>query len=289
MSAKKEKTEVIPTCGIIMPISAIDDCSTEHWADVLEIIKDVCEANGFKSDLVSDGLDVGVIQNRIVENVYSSDIVICDVSCKNANVMFELGMRLAFDKPTILIKDEITGYCFDTGVIEHIEYPRDLRFNKINSFKEVLGKKLVATFNKSKEDPHFSTFLKHFGKYKIAHLDEIEITSENYILKAIDELKGEFRNFKNLSKQSNGVHEYKLFRSSDGREIGKSIGTISTSQWVRKQIDEYFKTKINPSAPYNAESVISDIIKSIDENPFAPSFPNRELFENTVREHVELL
>ncbi|WP_353118770.1 hypothetical protein [Myroides odoratus] len=55
-----------------------------------------------------------------MNNIYNDEIVVCDVSSKNPNVMFELGLRLAFDKPTIIIKDEKTGYSFDTGVIEHL-------------------------------------------------------------------------------------------------------------------------------------------------------------------------
>ena len=30
-----EKT--IPKCGIVMPISSIDNCTAEHWAEVLNI------------------------------------------------------------------------------------------------------------------------------------------------------------------------------------------------------------------------------------------------------------
>lgn len=40
--------------------------------------------------------------------------------------MFELGMRLTFDKPTIIIKDNTTDFIFDTGPIEHLQYPKDL-------------------------------------------------------------------------------------------------------------------------------------------------------------------
>jgi hypothetical protein len=68
--------------------------------------------------------DIGVIQKRIVQNLYSSDVIVCDVSGKNPNVMFELGMRLAFDKPTLIVKDDKTDYSFDTGIIEHVPYPR---------------------------------------------------------------------------------------------------------------------------------------------------------------------
>jgi hypothetical protein len=284
MSLKKEKLDEMPTCGIIMPISTIDNCGSEHWVDVLSIIKEVCTINNFKSDLVSDGHDVGVIQNRIVENIYTSDIVICDVSCKNANVMFELGMRLAFDKPTIIIKDDQTGYCFDTGVIEHIEYPRDLRFNKINSFKELLGKKLVATFEKSKADPQFSTFLKHFGKYKIAHLDEIEITSENFILKAIDDLKREVRSIRNVS-----IHGYDENRNANGKSLGRGIGIdTNSSRLVFKQIVQDFMKQHNISLPPDEmEMLIPDMIQALNNNPTLLAIAgNDKNFEKLVRDSI---
>lgn len=189
----KEK-EVKPLdCGIIMPISALDGCSAEHWIEVLSIIKDVVLSANFKANLVSNSDEVGVIQKRIIQNLYSNPIVICDVSGKNPNVMFELGMRLAFDKPTIIIKDDRTDYNFDTSVIEHLEYPRDLRFNKIVTFKQKLKEKIIATHSKATSDPNYSTFLKHFGEYKIAHLGEKEVTSEKYMLEAIEDIRLDIR------------------------------------------------------------------------------------------------
>src|SRR5690606_23299218 len=98
---------------------------------------------------------IGLIHDRIVSNLYSNEIVVCDVSSKNPNVMFELGLRLAFDKPTIIIKDELTGFSFDTGVIEHLQYPSSLRFSQIVEFKDALIKKINATYEKSKSDPNY--------------------------------------------------------------------------------------------------------------------------------------
>jgi hypothetical protein len=71
-----------------------------------------------------------VTQKRIVQNIYDNEMVICDVSAKNPNVMFELGMRLAFDKPAIIIKDDKTNYSFDTAPIEHLEYPIEVTVKK---------------------------------------------------------------------------------------------------------------------------------------------------------------
>ena len=176
--------EPIP-CGIVMPISQIGDCSEGHWSDVLSIITDAVSEVGFSANLVSNADEVTIIQKTIVQNLYHLPVVICDVSEKNPNVMFELGLRLAFDKPTIIIKDNMTSFSFDMGVVEHIDYPRDLRFSKIVEFKKKLGEKVLATYDKSQNDQNFSTFLKHFGEFKVSSIDETEISSQEYIMEQL--------------------------------------------------------------------------------------------------------
>lgn len=169
-----------------MPISAIDGCDASHWSDVKQILFEAIEGAGFLPNLVSDADEVGVIQKRIISNLYEYEMVVCDVSAKNPNVMFELGIRLAFDKPTIIIKDDRTSYTFDTASIEHLEYPRDLRFTLIREFKEKLSSKIRATYEKSIHDKNYTTFLKHFGEFKATSLDKLEVTTTDIIL---DELK----------------------------------------------------------------------------------------------------
>jgi len=180
-------------CGIIMPISAQPGCSAEHWSEVRSIIEEsisIIDAPNFDARLVSDADDVGVIQKRIVQNIYSSEIVVCDVSCKNSNVMFELGMRLAFDKPTVIIKDDQTDYSFDTGIIEHITYPRDLRFSKIVSFKRALAEKVRATYLASL-DPKNSTFLKNFGTFHVASLAQADASPDQMALEMLVDIQKE--------------------------------------------------------------------------------------------------
>jgi hypothetical protein len=181
-------------CGLVMPISGIDGCTAEHWSDVKTIVSEAVEGIGdpkFQVRLVSDADDVGVIQKRIVQNIYSADMVVCDVSGKNPNVMFELGMRLAFDKPTVIIKDDKTDYSFDTGIIEHIPYPRDLRFNRMVSFKLLLAEKIVATHKAAAADPNHSTFLKNFGKFHIASLSEDVVPADKIVVEMLSEVQAE--------------------------------------------------------------------------------------------------
>lgn len=184
-----------------MPISAIGGCSEQHWADVKEILFDAVESAAFAPNLVSDADDVGIIHRRIIQNLYENPVVVCDVSAKNPNVMFELGLRLAFDKPTIIVKDDLTEYSFDTAVIEHIEYPRDLRFNKIVTFKEKLKTKIAATHKKATEDTSFSPFLKHFGTFTVAGLDTKEVSRDDYMFQ---EIKEELRRLQSMVRREQG-------------------------------------------------------------------------------------
>ena len=182
----------MPKCGLIMPISLIDGCTEGHWEEVRGIIKEALSETEFSVELVSDSNEIGVIQKRIVQNIYDNEMVICDVSAKNPNVMFELGMRLAFDKPTIIIKDNKTNYSFDTAPIEHIEYPRDLHYHTIQAFKLKLKEKVIATYAASKR-PDYTTFLKHFGQFVVAKIDEKKIGKEDFILQSLAEMQHELR------------------------------------------------------------------------------------------------
>ena len=221
---EKEKIK----CGIIMPISSIDGCMPEHWVEVKSIFTEATSSISqyvFETSIVSESEDIGIIQKRIVQNIYNSDIVICDVSGKNPNVMFELGMRLAFDKPTIIVKDDKTDYMFDTGIIEHLEYPRDLRFKKIVEFKEKLSSKLVATLECSRKNTEYSPFLKSFGEFTITKLNEKEITAENAILNSIEELK---YNFYKLRKETRIITDNRVIENNRVKNFIGTNGKIFT-------------------------------------------------------------
>lgn len=223
-------------CGIVMPISTLDGCSEGHWSDVLEIITEAIEEAGFEGNLVSNADDVGIIQKRIIQNLYENPIVVCDVSGKNPNVMFELGMRLAFDKPTIIIKDDKTSYSFDTSPIEHIEYPRDLRFSRIVDFKAKLAEKIKATFEKSTTDTSYTTFLKYFGEFKVAKIDKREVSGQEFIL---DELKSIRMGMRRLERNQLGrdtIYRESFDLPSSDEDFDYCMGEASHLD-VKKAID----------------------------------------------------
>lgn len=186
-----ETPEVLPFCGIIMPIAAMAGYDGSHWDRVRTVLNEAIHDAGFSPRLVSESEDIGVIHARIVQNLYDDPIVVCDVSGKNANVMFELGMRLAFDKPTIVIKDDVTDYSFDTSPIEHINYRADLRFDDVRDFKKRVTAAIKASTTKREADPTYSPFLGHFGKFKVAGLDTTTVGSDQFIIEQLVDLQVE--------------------------------------------------------------------------------------------------
>lgn len=226
MSAEQEKS---PVCGIIMPISAIDNCSADHWAEIKSIIFEAVASISsptFSVKMVSDADDVGVIQKRIVQNIYTSDIIVCDVSGKNPNVMFELGMRLAFDKPTVIIKDDKTDYSFDTGVIEHLPYPRDLRFAKIVTFKSILADKVLATYKAAKDDQSHSTFLKNFGKFQVASLNQDAVPADKLVVEMLGDIQTEMNRLRNVVMRESPRRRYQTLGSPAYSKIQEAMLSI---------------------------------------------------------------
>jgi hypothetical protein len=67
---------------------------------------------GFKVETAKrEGSDV--IQSTIVNQLLAADLVIADLTEHNPNVLFELGMRMAFEKPTALMRARGTAAIFD--------------------------------------------------------------------------------------------------------------------------------------------------------------------------------
>lgn len=301
----KEDLEVAPkeqelTCGIVMPIAAMGDYSANHWSDVYAIIKEAVGKTGYSTKLVSESDDSTVIPKSIVQNLYDDDIVVCDVSGKNPNVMFELGMRLAFNKPVVLIKDDVTGYSFDTSTIEHLTYPRDLRYSSIQSFKEVLASKLVATYEAALK-PDYRSFLSNFASIKIAHLEHTTVGEAEALEKIINKLD-------NIDSRISSIERSKLTGDFilDNTTMGKALKEFepvparatyiiydepfqkfskSSLNKVSQKLDEVFKGSLSARFYRTPKGILNLMIYSNSELP--SSF--LELFHREVKPFIESL
>ncbi|MCG2592210.1 hypothetical protein LZ009_05390 [Ramlibacter sp. XY19] len=88
-----------------------------------------------------------VIQSTIVNELDSADLVIVDLTEHNPNVLFELGMRIAFNKPVCLIRAKGTPPIFD---IDHMlrvyDYDPNLWASTLEQDVPALSEHIAETF-----------------------------------------------------------------------------------------------------------------------------------------------
>ncbi|MFD3001421.1 hypothetical protein ACFS7Z_13700 [Pontibacter toksunensis] len=176
------------TCFVIMPISDAEGYEPGHFKRVYEyIIKPACTKAGFTPVRADDIKKTNVIVIDILQRLLNSDMAICDLSSRNPNVLYELGVRQAFDMPVSFIKDEVTERIFDIQGFRDIPYNSSLRIDEVNKAVEDISENLKETF-KSKGDD-INSVIELLGITKAKLPDKVEISAEtDLILKSINAL-----------------------------------------------------------------------------------------------------
>lgn len=142
----KEEHSQSKTCFVIMPISDVDGYEPGHFDRVYNyIIKPACEKAGFAAKRADLTGKTNFIVIDILKQIVNSDMAICDLSSRNSNVFFELGLRQAFNLKTVLIKDIKTPRSFDIAGLRCMDYDENLRVDKVEGVVEQLSKALKDT------------------------------------------------------------------------------------------------------------------------------------------------
>jgi len=135
-----------------MPISDMDGYEPGHFGRVYEhLIRPACVSAGVEPIRGDDVKGTNYIAIDILQRVLKSDIVICDLSGRNANVMYELGIRQAFDLPAVLLKDKRTERVFDIQGLRTLDYTESLRVDSVEQDLKSLSQAITATL---KLEPH---------------------------------------------------------------------------------------------------------------------------------------
>jgi hypothetical protein len=244
-------------CGLVMPLALTDGRPAQHWAEVRSIIQEAVhsiEGYEFKCDMVSNANESAVIQTSIVRNLNTNDIVVCDVSGRNPNVMFELGMRVAFDMPVVLIKDDQTDFSFDIGPIAHLVYPRDLRYGPMQSFKVDLAAKVKATYEKHSRGDAESSYLASFGPIKVAQLQTQEVPLGDLLIQQMNDMQSQLNNIATRMRHPFGI-------DSPGR--WKDVGQIV---WKSGQEVNSGQTALSETELQLLKDELIDMLRDVDKS-----------------------
>jgi len=161
----KKKTGL--TCFVIMPFKErTNEFMSGFFEEVLNslIIPAVTDA-GFEVKTANrQGTDI--IHSTIISEVLNADMCVCDLSEHNPNVLFELGMRLAHEKPVALIHAEGTQRVFDVdNILRVLPYKKQLWRTTVGQDLPGLTAHIKATWeNRDSQETYVSVLRKSPGK-----------------------------------------------------------------------------------------------------------------------------
>jgi len=145
---KRGKKEMDKTCFVIMPIGELPMYPTDHFKHVYEDLFSpaILEA-GYLPKRADDVKASSLIQVNVIRDIINSPMAICDLSTRNPNVLFELGLRQAFDLPVVLVQEENTPRIFDISVINTIDYRKELIYREVLEDRLKIKQSIEATQN----------------------------------------------------------------------------------------------------------------------------------------------
>ncbi len=169
------------TCFIIMPISDCDPYPVGHFKRVYEyIIKPACVKAGFQPIRADDVLNTNFIAIDVIKLIVKSDMAICDLSSRNPNVFYELGIRQAFNLPVTLIKDSITNRVFDIQGFRDIEYDNDLRIDNVENTISILAETIKNTYDTKGNE--INSLISLLGVHPAQITNSVEISKDTEII-----------------------------------------------------------------------------------------------------------
>jgi len=107
-----------------------------------EVIKPVCNSKGFEAYRADDVYRPGIILQDIIKGIMEAEVVVAEISTRNANVFYELGYAHAVGKSTILLVERGTELPFDIRSYRCIFYEDTIRGK--NDVEINLGKHLES-------------------------------------------------------------------------------------------------------------------------------------------------
>lgn len=197
-------------CFVIMPFSETDTYEEDHFTKIYEqIFKPAIEKAGYEPYRVDEDKICDPIIGKIFDAVQNCPMSLCDLSSKNPNVLYELGLRQAYDKPVVLVKDEKTEHIFDVAGINTVSY----NSNRLVENVEKAIKDIADALRQTKEGKE-ATLVK-IVKAKSADFSEVNTSEQENIgillksiMSDIQELKSD--RLMNYNGVNYNVNSYKV-------------------------------------------------------------------------------
>jgi hypothetical protein len=181
-----------------MPIADPEGYDKGHFKKVYEdIFKVACDNSGFHAIRADEVQQTNLIHLDILQKLIDSPMAICDLSSRNPNVLFELGLRQAFDKPTVLVQECGTPKIFDISPLRYTEYRKELKYREVLEDQESIGEALTATKKATDSGEGINSIINLLSLSSPASLKDITDNDSAKMLQIVmsemNELRTDFR------------------------------------------------------------------------------------------------
>jgi hypothetical protein len=130
-----------PSCFIVMPFSQ------ERSTDVHRILARACQAAGVRPVRGDDLFTPTDILEDIWQSINAADFVIADITGRNPNVLYELGIAHTLAKPVLILSQEAADILIDLATRRVILYGK-----KADAWREDLARMIQEAIAKVAED-----------------------------------------------------------------------------------------------------------------------------------------
>ncbi|MGC4403680.1 hypothetical protein [Methyloversatilis sp. MC4-4] len=195
-------------CFIIMPISDADGYPQGHFKHVYDnIVAPSCEKAGFRAIRADDVKATNLIHLDILKKLIEAPITICDLSSRNPNVLFELGIRQAFDRPVVLIQESGTPKIFDIAPLRYLEYSKEMKYHDVLRSQNELKDAIEATVAADADAGNVNSIVKLLALNQPAKIPELKGNKEGL---ALGVLQAEIQEMRKLMEIS--IHDRRISR-----------------------------------------------------------------------------
>lgn len=109
----------------------------ESFYEDYRVIKEVCTSSGFKCKRGDEDYFKGDIFPEMLKLIVKSNLIIANINGRNPNVLYELGIAQALDKPVLLISREPENLPID------IKSKRFLIYNTYTELQNLIRSELI--------------------------------------------------------------------------------------------------------------------------------------------------
>ncbi len=201
-------------CFVITPLGN-DTSNTRRYADGIidEVLRPVLENPPYNYIVKASHRlsNPGSISDQIIQEIYSSDLVIANLTDLNPNVMYELAFRHACGKTVIHICDDKTDLPFDIKMQRTIFYSNDI----MGAYE--LKSKLISMLNSignstdDKKNPIYNG-LKMYGINELIQNPETTDFQKD-VLTMLSDLTQKVNTFKNNPRKSAFIKDANFIRA----------------------------------------------------------------------------